>query len=714
MNFKFKRLWSGAAAIAVAAATAPLFSVPAAYAAGSLQGTAAIKSAGGAATLNSGNSGTTFTLRLPQVVRSVTGNTTTGSNSITNLSATFTNADLGAVVTGTGMPAATTITAIVSGTQVTISNNATATGTGVALTTTQGASCPGDSASGGYRWQTYMVPSSTNPANLQFGSNGPTPSGTGASFSQPLFDTVGNSVANQQTAAAAAAGAPGNIVNIPDMNMSVFTPGQIPAGVYNIGVACTNGGPSTTQESSYWNTQITVTTDAAAGGPAQVDWAFGAIPPVPTGVTVTPGDTTLTVGFAAGAPATPPVTGFTATATPQPSGTPVTATGTASPITIPGLTNGTTYNVTVHATNSTGNSAESSPAVAGTPAFPACPTVTGLTAVPGTGKVDLSWTAPAAASGCTVSGYSVAYSPSGGTPASPFTVTTTSASVTGLTAGTAYSFTVTPQEPAGRSAPAAGPVSAAPQSAQVIVQDITVTRPAGAIVLTQICGNFGALPADTSASIGFPSGSLPAATAASTPTAPTTTAGGSTPDPVYSGYPYPTNPDGTPNATYPTHCGINLGNAQFVKSGPGAGQFFAASGRLNQLTIVDTRDTDTGWNIVGTVSRFVNASNSAKNFSGSELGWDPVKTSTTPAFTDSDGNTYTQTANAGAQVEPNTPNATGLGNGRTLGTAAALAGTSPNFTGGLGTAVWDARLKLLIPVTAVSGVYNATLTFTVI
>jgi hypothetical protein len=236
-------------------------------------------------------------------------------------------------------------------------------------------------------------------------------------------------------------------------------------------------------------------------------------------------------------------------------------------------------------------------------------------------------------------------------------------------------------------------------------------------VLTQVCGAYGALPADTSGSIGFPSGTLPAAAAVAGGTAPTLTVGGSA-DPVFAGYPYPTNADGTPNATYPTHCGVDLGNSQLIKTGPGAGQFFAASGRLNQVSVVDTRDTDTGWNVVGTMSRFVNSANSTKTFSGSQLGWDPVKTFDTPAFVDSDGNSYDQVVNPGAQVEPNTPNATGLGSGRTLGIAPTFAcsvSTSPTTcTGGLGLSVLDARLKLLIPITAVSGTYTATMTFSVV
>jgi hypothetical protein len=192
-------------------------------------------------------------------------------------------------------------------------------------------------------------------------------------------------------------------------------------------------------------------------------------------------------------------------------------------------------------------------------------------------------------------------------------------------------------------------------------------------------------------------------------TAPTTGAApGGPADPVRGQYPYPTLPDGTANATYPTHCGINLGNAQFVRSGAGAGQFFAADGRLNQVTVVDTRDGDLGWNVVGQVSNFT--AGAGKSFSGSQLGWTPVNTEDTGPFTDSVGVTYDQLTAPGAAIAPNTPLASGLSSNRTLISAAPYNGSGAVKTGGLGTAIADARLKLLIPVTAQSGTYSAVLT----
>ena len=621
MKLNLKRVWSGVAALTVAASSTLVLTAPPAHAAGTLSGAATV-------TPNSGNSATAFALGLPA-----------------------------------------------------------------------GAACPGDSANDGWRWQTYMVPASVDPSTLTFDANGPVPSGVGAAFRQPLYDTAFSPIVNQQTANATTPPGPGPIINIPSANYSAFAPGDIPAGVYNIGIACTLGPASATQMSSYWNVQKTFTVNAT-GGPAQVDWVRGTIPAAPVlSSPLSPGDGTLTATFthAASDPAT---TLYTVTATPTGGGVPVTATSpTVAPTTVMGLTNGTSYDVTVKATNTVGDSPLSN-MVQGTPNPAARPPVQNLAAVPGTGEVDLSWDAP---TGPAPIGYEVVVV---GGATTNLGAGTLNLQVTGLTCGTLYAFNVTPLHPDPYVGTMAS-IQATPFCAQVLVQDVSVVRPTGAIVLTQVCGEHGIIPADTSATPGFPADSLPEIAAAGPGTAPT---GPSGPDPAFDEYPYPDNPDGTPNPTYPTNCGLDLGNAQFVRTGPGAGQFFAASGVLSQVTVVDTRDLDEGWVATGTMSEFVASGDS---FSGSQLGWTPVKTSDTEAFMDSDGVTYDQVVLPGGPVVPDSLNAVGLSTGRTLGSAAPQAGSGSNFTGGLGIAELDARLKLLIPVTADSGTYVGTLTITV-
>ena len=66
-------------------------------------------------------------------VYSLAGNTTSGSANVTGISST-TNIKVGMLVTGTGIPANTTVLSITSATAVVLTANATATGTAVALT----------------------------------------------------------------------------------------------------------------------------------------------------------------------------------------------------------------------------------------------------------------------------------------------------------------------------------------------------------------------------------------------------------------------------------------------------------------------------------------------------------------------------------------------------------------------------------------------------
>ncbi|MEO7570866.1 MAG: hypothetical protein ABIX10_00360 [Acidimicrobiales bacterium] len=198
-----KRVWSGLVAAAIGASIVPLLTAPAANAVGTPQhGGALIRTAGGGAPLNSGNSGTTFTLRLPA-----------------------------------------------------------------------GAACGGDSANDGYRVQSYMVPVSVDPGSLTFNLSGPIPAAVGASFRQPLFDTTGTPYTNAQTANATTPPGPGPIVNIPDFNYgTVFVPGNIPAGQYNLGIACTLGAAGPNQMKEFWNVRKTF---SAGGGPAAVDFVAG-------------------------------------------------------------------------------------------------------------------------------------------------------------------------------------------------------------------------------------------------------------------------------------------------------------------------------------------------------------------------------------------------------------------------------------------------------
>ncbi len=555
------------------------------------------------------------------------------------------------------------------------------TGTGatsITLTPPAGAACAGDSATGGYRWQTFIASASVDVGTLTYTAAGP--SAVAGAVTAPLLSAANTPIVNQTTSVGTAL-----LTGIPTFAFGGFPAAFFPNGAYNIGFACTLTGVTT----SFWTAPITV--NNAAG----FAYSFGAVPAAPVlNSPLTPGNGTLAGTFTEAA-AAPAVTGYTVTAVPT-AGTTVTLplAAAATTFTLTGLVNGTSYAVSLVATNTVGNSPASN-TVNGTPALAAQPPVQNLAAAPGTGQVALTWLAPA--TGPAPTGYSISLSPNVG---GPFTVGAgvLTYTATGLTAGTLYTFTVT----ATYAAPDTGTpasITATPFGATVIIQDITVVRPVGNLVLTQRCGVFGALPAEA------PTGmtALPALTAvAGTPaggTAPTLTGGAG--DPLFPQYPYPVDANGVPNANYPTHCGVNLGIGKLITAGVFAGQYFEASGRINQVTLVDTRDSDTLWTVNGTMSPFSNGTGST--FSGNYLGWSPQVTSVSGMTFDG----YTQVATPGASVAP-----TGTAGTAGLGTAKVLASAAAGH--GLGIATLDSRLKLLIPLTAKNGTYTGTLTFTAV
>jgi hypothetical protein len=128
--------------------------------------------------------------------------------------------------------------------------------------------------------------------------------------------------------------------------------------------------------------------------------------------------------------------------------TPMTVTGSppATTATVGGLTPGTSYTFTVTASNANGSGPASDPSNSVTPSPPTVPSApTGVAATAASSSALVTWSAPSDDGGDPLTGYTVTPYV-GSTPKTPVQVSNpsaTSATLSGLTNGTAYTFTVT-------------------------------------------------------------------------------------------------------------------------------------------------------------------------------------------------------------------------------------------------------------------------------
>jgi hypothetical protein len=357
---------------------------------------------------------------------------------------------------------------------------------------------------------------------------------------------------------------------------------------------------------------------------------------------------------------------------------PVTVAGNVLTTPISGLTNFSTYTFSVQAVNNlsvpTTSVASNTLTATPQPPKPGTPVVTLVG--PGTHSVNLTWTAPAGPS--VPDNYRITVFIAHVAQPSPIDTGSASPAFTvgGLTDGLLYSFTVTAHYngapgnfgPASLESGQVAPISA------LITQTITVTRAQGALVLTQACA-------------------------------------GSDPYPDTDTVPGPVGD--VSDVVYPTNCSFDLGTATLIKTGPNAGQYFQATGAMRTVTVVDTRDTDPGWNASGSVSDFETADH-LKHFSGNNLYWAPVVSDKSAQFSSPDGD-YAMVVTAGATVAPPLAAGSGLHSSRLLATAPAHDGIFAPGTlvhGGLGITHLDAPLTLWIPVFNKAGTYTAVLTIT--
>lgn len=496
--------------------------------------------------------------------------------------------------------------------------------TNFSLNPSGGATCEGYDGSGGtggggWRVSTFIINADADPGAINFGAGLP-PGNPGDDRDSTTDGTVLSALFKGTTRAInySPAASPAGLINPTDLSGFNFTNAtwNLAAGAYQIGFACYHpSGPDNVASNAddyrphqWWSKTVTINPAPGAGESFMVE---GVADEAPVLNSVSPGDGTLTAAFTHTA-SDPDNTTYTATATPTGGGAAVEATGTGSPITIGGLTNGTPYSVTVRATNLAGDSPESN-VVTATPAVGAQPPVSNLIVDPGDAgstAVSLTWDAPSG--GLEPSGYTVTIDPAGGT----VDVVGTTATITGLTSGSPYTCTVTPTytDPTAVATPATANCTPTATGVTVREQNVTVERPAGALVFTQICEN---------SQTGVP---LDDATFGTAP------------------------------------CAIAFGVAERVIPEGGGQPYFQATASLNNV-MIDSFGDDTGWNVTGLMSAFVhNSGLGTGSFPGDQLGWKPKKVSTTSGLT----------VERGPAIAPGTGG--GLGDGATL--ASSPAGSS--------------------------------------
>jgi uncharacterized protein (TIGR02145 family) len=246
-------------------------------------------------------------------------------------------------------------------------------------------------------------------------------------------------------------------LNIGGSTITVYTVTSNPGGIMATGATSPINITGLTNGISY---TFTVTATNSVGN-SVASAASSAVIPVtvpgaPTGVVATGGNSSASVAFVApvsnGGSA---ITGYTVTSNPGN----FTASGATSPINVTGLTNGLAYTFTVIATTAVGNSVASAASTAVTPVtVPDAPT--SVVATAGNISASVAFVAPASNGGSAITGYTVTSNPGNLTA----TGATSPINVTGLTNGTAYTFTVIATTAVGNSIASAASTAVTPNA----------------------------------------------------------------------------------------------------------------------------------------------------------------------------------------------------------------------------------------------------------
>ncbi len=248
------------------------------------------------------------------------------------------------------------------------------------------------------------------------------------------------------------------------------SPGGRTCGWSSGALSCTVTG--LTNGTSYTFT-VTATNAVGTSNPSGTSGAVtpATVPGAPTSVSATAGNAQAVVSWSA------PVSDGGAVisaymVTASPGGETCEWSSGALSCTVTGLTNGTAYTFTVTATNSVGSSSASTASAAVTPAtVPGAPT--SVTGSAGDERVHVSWSAPASNGGATITAYTVTASPGGGT--CEWSSGALLCTVTGLTDGTAYTFTVTATNAVGSSSPSSASSAVTPATVPGVPTNASAT-----------------------------------------------------------------------------------------------------------------------------------------------------------------------------------------------------------------------------------------------
>jgi hypothetical protein len=262
----------------------------------------------------------------------------------------------------------------------------------------------------------------------------PAHAASGPSAATNVVATAGNNLAVVSWTAPTA-GAP--VVSYTIRSYAGATPGP----TENVLAAYTTAGvDELTNGTSYTFTVQVV--HSSGGGPESVASAPvtpRTTPAAPTGLTAMSGNRSALLSWSAPADGGSAITSYLVTVSP-PGDAPIEVLAPDTFLNVTGLTNETSYTFTVAAVNAagTGSASESSAPVIPTPTLSSAPS--DVTATAGVNSAGLSWQAPDNG-GSPITSYLVnVYSE--GTLAKTVTAQGTSTTVTGLTAGTAYTFMV--------------------------------------------------------------------------------------------------------------------------------------------------------------------------------------------------------------------------------------------------------------------------------